>query len=98
MDNQFVVSEGSTVRKKATPSWTSYRLLREQLVQDGKLVEDENPQLLVFTENVSFPSPSAAAAVVFGGNQNGRKAWKTEDGKTYAEWQEEKFEQANFGL
>ena len=98
IDNEFVVSEGSAARKEGIPSWTSYRLLREQLLQDGKLAEDEKPGLLVFTESVSFPSPSAAAAVVFGSNQNGRKAWKTEDGKTYAKWQEDKLEQATSTL
>lgn len=98
IDNEFVVSEGSTTRKKGNQSWTSYRPLRDQLVQDGKLTEDEQANLLIFTESVSFPSPSAAAAVVFGGNQNGRKAWKTEGGKTYAKWQEEKLEQATSKL
>lgn len=98
IDNEFVVSEGSTARKEGIPSWTSYRALREQLLQDGKLAEDEQPDLLAFTESVSFSSPSAAAAVVFGGNQNGRKAWKTEEGKTYAKWQEERLEQATSAL
>lgn len=95
IDDEFVVLEGSTARKKGTSSWTSYRALREQLVQDGKLIEDKQQDLLTFTEDVPFSSPSAAAAVLFGGNQNGRLVWKTESGKTYAKWQEEKLEQAS---
>lgn len=93
--NELVVLKGSTARKQGVDSWTSYRSLREQLIQDGKLVEDKNPDSLLSTDNVPFSSPSAAAAVVFGGNQNGRKTWKTDDGKTYAEWQEEKLQQAD---
>ncbi len=95
INNEFVVLKGSTARKQGLSSWTSYKPLREQLMQDGELVEDEGQaDLLIFTEDVSFSSPSAAAAVVFGGNQNGRLTWKTERNKTYAEWQEEKLEQA----
>jgi len=34
-----------------------------------------------------FNSPSAAAAVVFGGNQRGPMVWKTRDGsQTYRAW------------
>jgi len=94
IEDEFVVSKGSTARRKGLNSWTSYKLLREQLVQEGKLLQDKQPNLLIFAEDISFESPSAAAAVVFGGNQNGRKTWKTDDGKTYADWQEEKLEQA----
>lgn len=96
VDDEFIVFKGSTARKKGISSWTSYRSLREQLVQDGKLVEDTQEDLLRFAEDVPFSSPSAAAAVVFGGNQNGRITWRTESGKTYAKWQEEKLDKASF--
>jgi len=44
---------------------------------------------------VAFNSTSAAAAVVFGGNQSGPQAWRTEDGsQTYRDWQEAKLKQA----
>jgi hypothetical protein len=53
----------------------------------------------VFTEDVPFNSPSAAAAVVFGGNQRGPLVWRTEDGsRTYRDWQEEKLKQAGVKL
>jgi hypothetical protein len=44
----------------------------------GKLVEAENPALLVFAKDVAFNSPGAAAAVVFGGNPSGPHARRTE--------------------
>jgi hypothetical protein len=95
VDDEFIIFKGSSARKKGISSWTSYRSLREQLMQDGKLVEDTQENLLRFVEDVPFSSPSAAAAVVFGGNQNGRTTWKTESAKTYAKWQEEKLEEAS---
>ena len=40
---------------------------------------------LVFTKDIEFSSPSAAAAVVHGGHANGLTAWKSETGKTLKE-------------
>lgn len=81
--------KGSTARKHGVDSWTSYRNQRADLVDNGKLVDGADPQLLVFADNVAFDSPSAAAAVVLAANVNGRTAWKTADGTTtYADWQE----------
>ncbi|QOJ04349.1 MAG: GIY-YIG nuclease family protein [Planctomycetia bacterium] len=88
VDGQFVVLKGSTARKQGVDSWTSYKGLRADLIESGRIVEGTDPQILVFEENVSFDSPSAAAAVVLGRNSNGRLAWKVADtGKTYADWQ-----------
>ena len=80
IDGEFVVLKGSTARKQGIASWTSYKALRDQLVQEGKLADGPDPSLYVFTEDVPFNSPSAAAAVVFGGNQRGPLVWRTEDG------------------
>ncbi|MDX2198604.1 MAG: GIY-YIG nuclease family protein [Phycisphaerae bacterium] len=89
INGQLVVLKGSTARKQGVESWTSYRSLREELVQSGRLVEGADPSLLVFADNVSFDSPSAAAAVVLGRNSNGRELWKVADtGRTYGDWQE----------
>jgi hypothetical protein len=90
IDGEFVVLEGSTARKQGVDSWTTYRTLRDQLMTEGKLSEVGGNGMLVFTEDVAFSSLSAAAAVVYGGNQNGRIAWKTEGGQTYQEWQDQK--------
>jgi hypothetical protein len=40
------------------------RALRDQLVQDGHLVDGPSPELFRFAADVAFASPSAAAAVV----------------------------------
>jgi hypothetical protein len=96
IDGQFVVFKGAVARKQGVESWTSYRGLREQLVTEGKLTSTADPNLLVFTEDVPFDSPSAAAAVVYGGNQNGRIVWKRQDnGQTYQQWQEQNLREAS---
>lgn len=88
IDGQLVVLKGSTARKQGVESWTSYRNLRTELVESGRLVDGADPQILVFADNVAFDSPSAAASVVLGRNSNGRIEWKTANtGKTYADWQ-----------
>ncbi len=89
INGQFVVLKGALARKQGVESWTSYRGLRDELVQSGRLVEGSDPQLLVFADNVPFDSPSAAASAVLAANSNGRIAWKVADtGRTYADWQE----------
>jgi hypothetical protein len=54
--------------------------LRQRLIQDKTLVEQDG--LYVFTKDVEFTSPSAAAAVIHGGSANGLTAWKDKNGKT----------------
>ena len=89
IDGDFIVLKGSTAVKEPRANWTSYRTLRDQLYQEGKLVDDSNPALLRFVEDVSFSSPSAGTAVVNTGNMNGRIAWKTSDTRqTYQDWHE----------
>ena len=94
IDGEFVVYAGATARKQGVPGWKSYKALRAQLVKDKKLVEGSEPDYLVLTEDVAFKSPSAAASAIVGGAVNGRKNWKTEDGQTYAAWQDEKLAKA----
>ncbi len=92
---EFVVLKGSTARREGTASWDSYRSLRAQLVTDGKLAPSDTPDFYVFTEDVAFPSPSAAGTVVAARNTNGREAWLVEGTrKTYARWHEEKLASA----
>jgi hypothetical protein len=88
---EFVVLAGSPARKQGVQSWMSYRGLREELVATGKLIESGDPAYYAFSENVSFASPSAAAAVVAAGNRNGRTYWRVEaTGQTYADWHDAK--------
>lgn len=88
---EFIVLKGSTARKEGIASWDSYRQLREQLVQEGALIPAADDRYYVFQRDVAFSSPSAAAAVVFAGNQNGKQVWRVKDtGQTYKDWKEAK--------
>ena len=92
VDGQFVVLRGSTARREATSSWDSYRDLRDQLTQDGRVVEKDE-HVLEFTDDVEFSSPSAAASVIAAANRNGRLHWKVEgSGETYAAWKQRQVE------
>lgn len=96
---EFVVLKGSLARKESVASWTSYRQLREQLVADRRLVDAPDGKNYVFQEDVAFNSPSAAAAVVYGGNQNGPLVWKeTRSGKSYRDWKLEQLKLAGTDL
>jgi hypothetical protein len=86
----FVVTRGSTAVLRQRQSADSYPwvlALRQQLIAEGGLIEREG--FLVFTKDVEFSSPSAAAAVIHGGTANGLLAWKTKDGKTLKQLDEE---------
>jgi len=98
VDGRFIVFAGSTARKEGAASWDSYRGLRDQLVQDGKLDNSDAEGFYCFTENVEFASPSAAATVVNAGNQNGRIVWKVKDtGQSYRDWQDAKLNIESLG-
>lgn len=74
IDGEFVVLKGSMATLEPRASWTSYRELRAQLVEEKKLVEAAEKGLLLFAEDVYLSSPSAGAAIVAAGNTNGRAA------------------------
>ena len=75
-----------TIRPSAETQYPNTVALRQKLIQDGTLVE--NGGLYVFTKNVEFSSPSAAAAVIHGGSANGLTAWKDERGKSLKDIEE----------
>ena len=97
IQGEFIVLKDSTARKEGLKSWISYKALRDQLLQEGQLTDSSDSNLLVFKEDVAFSSPSAAGAVVNAGNINGRTAWKTPTGQTYAAWHESKIAYASGG-
>lgn len=80
----FVVFKGSqavlTPRPGAAQHVPFVLAKREALTKDGNLVLEGDR--LVFTRDVEFSSPSAAAAVVQGGSANGLIAWKNTTGRT----------------
>jgi hypothetical protein len=88
VDGAFAVLAGSVARANWTGPDHSYQVLRQRLIDDGSLVPDGNGNV-VFSRDVTFSSPSAASAIVFGRPDNGRLSWTTEDtGQTYAQWVE----------
>jgi hypothetical protein len=88
--NGFVVFHGSTSVLEQRPSAESYPYVvaqRKQLIADGTLIEKDG--FLVFTRDAEFSSPSAAAAVIHGGSANGLIAWKTVEGKSLKQLDEQ---------
>jgi predicted RNA-binding protein with TRAM domain len=88
--NGFVVFHGSTAVLDERPSAESYPYVvaqRKQLIGDGTLIEKDG--FLVFTKDAEFSSPSAAAVVIHGGSANGLIAWKTKDGKSLKQLDEQ---------
>ena len=88
--NGFVVFQGSTAVLEEHPSADIYPYAvaqRKQLIADGTLIDKDG--FLVFTKDAEFSSPSAAAAVIHGGSANGLTAWKTEDGKSLKQLDEQ---------
>jgi Domain of unknown function (DUF4357) len=86
----FVVFAKSTavlaVRPSAESQYPNTIALRQRLIQEKTLVEENG--LFVFKKDVEFSSPSAAAAVVHGGSANGLTAWRDKNGKSLKELEE----------
>lgn len=95
IDGEFVVLKGALARGSWNGVAGGYQALFKQLCADEVLVPSHNG-LCRFAEDQSFPSPSAAAAVVCGRSANGRIAWiETESKQTYGEWQDQLVKAAN---
>jgi len=89
-DNGFVVFKGSEAVLEERPSTQKYQYasnLRAGLRSDG-VVEEKNDRL-VFLADHEFSSPSAAAAVIHGGQANGLTAWKDSKGMSLKQKEEE---------
>lgn len=87
----FVVLKGSLARVDETPSIYDYMRDQRLLLQSRGVLERQGDHL-VFTQDFRFTSPSTAAAVLVGGNSNGRIAWKDASGKTLKAIQEARLE------
>jgi len=89
IDGEFFVLKGSAARGKWVGVDGGYQALYQQLVADGVLVASDGEHL-VFSDDVAFRSPSAAASVVSGRSTNGRRYWLVEGaGQNYAAWQDQ---------
>lgn len=77
----FAVIKGSLLANITTKSFIeNYVRIREKLITDKIIVQDG--QVLRFTKDFLFSSPSTAASIVMGRSANGLTEWKTEDGRT----------------
>ena len=80
-DSGFVILKDSQAVLEERPSTQKYRYaanLRKTLLSESIVEEKENR--LLFLSDYEFSSPSAAAAVIHGGQANGLTAWKDSKG------------------
>lgn len=87
----FVVYEGSTLDSKGSVNSLSNGM--KNLRQ--KLIESDKVQNHVIKENILFSSSSAAASFVLGYSVSGPQRWKTKDGKTLKELEENETKKVN---
>lgn len=86
-DGGFVVKAGSQASAKTSKSIAEGWLkIRKKLIEANVLREERGH--LVFAEDASFSSPSAASSVVLGRQTPGPISWINASGKTYKEVQE----------
>lgn len=84
--NGIVVLNGSQAVLNPRDSSAKYpwsTTLRNKLKDEGSLVQQGDH--LTFIKDVEFSSPSAAAAVIHGGQANGLTAWKNKENKSLKE-------------
>jgi hypothetical protein len=86
----FLVLSGSHAAKKHTSAlkqhFPAYSEMRYQLITNGVLTKDGD--MLRFTQDYTFNSPSMASSVILGRASNGRTEWKDADDKTLKAIQE----------
>ena len=92
-DGELIVAAGSGATKREDFTANTYGALRKQLLDDQRLRPATNGEYYEFADDVVFSSPSAAAAVIFNRNTNGRTAWKVEGTNiTLKDWQDAQLE------
>lgn len=88
-DGEVTILAGSTAVAKDAFVQNNYAALRQSLIADGSLIATADGARLCFATDVTVPSPSAAAAVIFNRNSNGRTAWKVKaSGQTLKDYQD----------
>jgi len=88
IDGEFIVFAGSLARNEWAGTAHGYKVLRQTLIDENRLVEQPDTGHLTFIADTIFRSPSAASAVVVGRPDNGRTSWMVSgSAQTYAEWQ-----------
>lgn len=83
----FVLHAGEgVVRADKLSIGATYKALRQKLLDKDALVPIAGkPDHLRLVEDLPLRSPSAAGAILYGGNVNGRTQWKDVTGRTLAE-------------
>ncbi len=82
------VEQGSLVKKETSDSMPkNSRKLRDELIEKGTI--DATAEPYMFADSELFSSASAAASVILGYSVNGLNVWKTTDGKTLKELEQE---------
>lgn len=77
----FVVTKGSTANiQQAKSLRPAIKELRQELATSGILIEDG--EVLSFTQEYTFKSPSAAACVIAGNPRSGMDAWRDMKGQS----------------
>ncbi len=87
-DEGFIVLAGSTARRVGTETFPAgYQAMRDQLVQDDRLIDSPSPEFFTFAADVAFASPSAAASIVAARSAGGPREWKVAGtGQSYRDW------------
>lgn len=86
-DGGFVVKAGSQASLKTSKTIAGGWLKIRKKLLDANVLQD-NGGMLIFAEDASFSSPSAASSVVLGRQAPGPVAWVNQAGQTYKEVQE----------
>lgn len=82
-DGSLNVLKGSLARIRETESFFGWsQTARKRFLEDGTLKETGDGISYLYTKDVLFKSPSAAAATTMGRAINGWVAWKDESGNT----------------
>ncbi|MDB6095547.1 MAG: hypothetical protein JWM32_3109 [Verrucomicrobia bacterium] len=82
-ENGLTVFENSTANRQFSGSSDAYlTTVQQELIAAGTLVSTADPDVLKFSRNHIFPSPTQASAIVLARNSNGWIEWKYEDGRT----------------
>jgi len=83
-DGSINILKGTRARMRETDSFGGWSLAaRKQFLEEGTMVLEGDTY--IFTQDVLFKSPSAAAATVAGRSINGWTAWKDSEGRTLDE-------------
>jgi hypothetical protein len=88
-EDGFVVRAGSTAVIKTVESIPPHALTLRQELLTSEILRQKGKDSYYLTQDYEFSSPSTAAAVLIGASVNGRDWWKTSDGTTLKQLQEE---------